>query len=66
MLMLAVQLDEAVRQFLQRAGRRERAVDEGAAPALRRDLAADEQLFPTALEDRLDGRGVLAGAHEVA
>ena len=30
------------------------------------DLAPDQQLFPAALEDGLDGRGVLAGAHEVA
>ena len=51
---------------MQRAGGRQRAVDERAAAALRGDLAADEQLFAAALEDRFDGRGVLAGADEVA
>ena len=42
------------------------AVDEGAAAALRGDLAPDQQLFAAALEDRFDRRGVFAGAHEVA
>ena len=65
-LVLAVQFDEAIGQVLQRAGRRERAVDERAAAPLRRDLAADEQFLAVAFEDRFDRRGVLAGAHEVS
>ena len=65
-LVLAVELDEAAGQLLERAGGRERAVDERAAAPLRGDLAADEQLLAAALEDGLDGGGVLAGADEVA
>ena len=42
------------------------AVDEGAAAALRGDLAPHQQLFPAAVENRLDGGRVLAGAHQVA
>ena len=56
----------APRSFAQRRARRERAVDERAAAALRGDLAADDQLAAVRrLEDRLDGRGVLAGPDEV-
>ena len=53
-------------RLLQGAGRGQRAVDERAAAALRGDLAPHQQLFPAALEDRFDGRGVFAGADEVA
>ncbi len=66
MLVLTVELDEAVRQVFQRACGGEHAVDERAAAALRRNLAAHQQLFPTALEDGLDSGGLLAGAHQVA
>ena len=65
-LVLSVQLDQAIRELLERAGGGERAVDEGAAAPLGGDLAPDEQLFPAVLEDRFDRRGVLAGAHQVA
>ena len=44
---LAVELDEAVGKILERRGRGERAVDEGAAAALRGDLATDDQLVAT-------------------
>ena len=66
MLVLTVELDQAVGQILQRAGRGQRAVDEGPAPSLRGDLAAHQQLFAAAFEDRFDRRGVFAGADEVA
>src|SRR4029077_15760789 len=62
MLVLTVQLDETRRQVLQRTGRGEGAVDEGAAPALRGDLAAHQELFPAVLEDRFDGGNALASA----
>jgi hypothetical protein len=65
MLVLAVQLDEPRRQFLQRSGRGQGAVDESAAPALRGDLAAYQELFPAVLENRLDRGDVLASANQV-
>jgi len=65
-LALPVKFYEPARQVLQRASRRELVVDEGAASALRRDLPADEQLFPAGLEDGLDGGGVLTRADQVA
>ena len=66
MLVLAVKLDEASRQILERAGGRQFAVDVRPAPALRRDLAANQQFFAARLEDRLDRRDILAGTNEVA
>ena len=66
MLVLPVQLDQTPGEILERAGRGERAVDEGAAASLGRDFAANQQLLPAAVEDRFDGRRVLAGPHEVA
>ena len=66
MLVLAVKLDEAIREILERGRGRERAVDERAAAALRRDLAPDDQLAAVfGFEDRFDGREVFAGANEV-
>ena len=65
-LVLAVQLDQPVRQVLERAGGGQRAVDERAAAPLRRDLAANEQFLAAAFETGLDRRRVLAGAHEIA
>ena len=44
MFVLAVQFDEAVREVLEGRGRGERAVDERAAAALRRDLAPHDQI----------------------
>ena len=65
-LVLSVQIDERRAELAQRRGRRERVVDERAAAALRRDLAAHDDLAPVGpLEDGLHGRGVLAGADEV-
>ena len=52
-LVLPVQLDEPPGQILERAGGRERAVDERAAASLRRDLATNQQLFAAAFEDAL-------------
>ena len=43
-LVLPVELDQPVRQVLERRRGGQRAVDEGAAPALRRDFAANDQL----------------------
>ncbi len=63
---LAVQLDELVREILQRCGRRERTVDERAASALAGDLAPDDDLVTVgAVEDGLDRRKVLAGPEQV-
>jgi len=56
MLVLAVQFDQPRRQIAKGRSRGQRAVDEGAAPALARDLPADDQLAVGVLEDRLDGR----------
>ena len=66
MLVLPVQLDQTPGQILERASGRQRAVDEGAAPSLGRDLAADQQLFPAAVENRFNGSRVLPRPHEVA
>ena len=63
---LSVKLDQPAREILERAGRRQLAVDEGAASALRGDLAADEQFFAAGFEDRLNGGDLLARANEVA
>jgi biopolymer transport protein TolQ len=65
-LVLAVELDEASREISERASGRERAVDEGAAPALGGDLASDEQFFPAAFENRFDDRRILAGPDQVS
>ena len=64
---LAVQVDELAPEFPQRRRRGERVVDERAAAALRRDLPSHDHLAAVRpLEDRLNRRGLLAGAHEVA
>src|SRR5207244_12043726 len=60
MFVLAVQFDETPREILERPGGRERAVDERAAPALRRDLPAHNELLAIAPEDRFDPRGLPA------
>ena len=66
MLVLAMQLDQPVRQIFERRGGRERAVDEGAASALRGDLASDDQLAAVlGFEDGFDGGEVFAGTNEV-
>ncbi len=67
MLVLAVQLDQARGQILERAGGRERAVDERAAAALRGDLAPDEQFVAVRLSKIASTVGDLfAGPDEVA
>ena len=63
---LAVQFDEAVRQVLEGGRGGERAVDEGAAAALRRDLAAHDRLRAVGgFEDGFDRGEVFAGSQEV-
>src|SRR5436190_18872232 len=66
MLVLAVELHQPCGEILQGAGGSQRAVDERAAAALRRNFTADEELFFAALEDRFNRGRVLAGAHELA
>ena len=66
MFVLAVQLDESIRQVLQRAGGGQRAGDERAAPTLRRDLAPDDDLLRRrSFEDRLDRGELFAGADQI-
>ena len=66
MLVLTVQLDESIRQILERRGGGQRAVDERAAAALRRDLAAHDQLAAVGgFEDRFDRGEVFAGADQI-
>ena len=66
MFVLAVQLDQPIRQILERRGGGQRAVDEGAAAALRGDLAAHDQLAAVfGFEDRFDGGDVFAGANQI-
>ena len=66
MLVLAVQIDQDAGQLAERRAGGERAVDEGAAAALRRDLAPQDH-FPAVrrVEDGLDRRRVLPGPDEV-
>ena len=66
-LVLSMELDQPVRQVLERGGRGQRARDEGAAPALCGDFASNDQVGGLArdFEDRFDGGEVLAGAHQV-
>ena len=66
MLVLAVQFDQACRQLAQRRRGRERAVHEGPAAALRRNLAAHEELLSCAFEDGFDRRGFLTGPDELS
>ena len=66
MFVLAVQFDEPIRQVFEGRGGGQRAVDECAAPALRGDLAPDDQLAAVfGLENRFDGGDVFAGANQV-
>ena len=63
---LAVKLDQPVREVLQRRGRGQRGDDEGPAAALTRDLPADDQLRAVgSLEAGFDGREFLARAKQV-
>ena len=66
MLVLTVEFEKAVPQVLERRRRRERVVDERAAPALRGNLAAHD-LFAAvgAFEDRLHGGRLFSGTNEV-
>ena len=65
-LVLAVQIDERAGGLAERRAGDERAVDEGPAAPLRRDFAADDHFAAVGLlEDRLDGRGLLAGPDEL-
>ncbi len=65
-LVLSVEIHQRPGGVAERRTRDERAVHEGAAPALRRDLAADDH-FPAVrlFEHRLDGRGLFAGPDQV-
>src|SRR5690349_1549537 len=65
-LVLAVEFDKSLRKIPQRAGGRERTVDERAAASLGSDLATDHHLGVAVLEDRLDGGDRLARADEVS
>ena len=68
MFVLAVQLNEAIRQILECGGGGECAGDEGARAALRGDLAPHDQLdFAAVLrfENGFDGGDVFAGANQV-
>src|SRR5688572_16949738 len=66
MLVLAVDLDETIRQLAKRAGRRQIAVDERAAAPGARHVAADQNLVPVGIvEEGFDRRLRLAGADEV-
>jgi vacuolar-type H+-ATPase catalytic subunit A/Vma1 len=62
---LAVQFQQAVREIPQRPRSGERPVDEGAAAALGRHLAAHDDLAGRVLELRLDQRGVGTGSNEL-
>ncbi len=65
MLVLAVEVDERAGEIAQRGARDERAVDERAAPSLRRHFPPNDDLAAVGgVEDRLDGRGLLTRAHE--
>ena len=65
-LVLTVQIDQRRAELAQRGRRRERVVDERAAAALRGDLAPHDDFAAVGpLEDRLDGRDLLAGPDEV-
>ena len=66
MFVLAMQLDETIREIFERGRGGKRAVDERPASTLRRDLAANDQLAAVfGFEDRFDGREIFAGANEV-
>ena len=66
MFVLAVQLDEAVGEILERRRGGQGAVDEGAAPALAGQLAPHDDLAAfLVLEDGFYGGQVLAGAEKV-
>jgi biopolymer transport protein TolQ len=64
--MLPVEFDKLVREVLQRGRGGQRAVDEGAAAPLRRDLAPDDDFGPVGrLEDGLDRGEILTGPQQV-
>ena len=72
MFVLAVQLHKRGRLIFERRRGDEHVVDEGAAAALRRDLAPDDQLARLrrrgcgrGIEYRLDGGLRLAGANQI-
>lgn len=66
MFVLAVQLHESIGELAKRAGRCQRAIDEGPAAALTRDLSANEALSGRGvLEDRLDGGLGLASTDQI-
>src|SRR5262249_39560566 len=65
-LVLAVELNETGRQILKGAGGGQRPIDKRAAPSLRRDLPADQQLFPAVFEDGLDRRGLFTRSDQIA
>ena len=65
-LVLSVQIDKAAAKLPQRRTRRERAVHGSAAPTLRRDFAADDDLLAGwRLEDGFDRGRLFAGADQV-
>jgi hypothetical protein len=67
MLVLPVQFDQLGGQLLECTSGRQFAVDVGAAAPLTRDFTSDQPLRPArALEDRLDGRQLLARPDQVA
>ena len=67
MLVLAVQLDQARRELLERADGGEVAVDERAAASLRRDFATDDELLAVGgFEDGFDIRRIFASSNEVS
>ena len=56
-LVLPVQIDQRSDRLPERGGRDQLSIEEGPAPALRRDLASDDQLVARwRVEDRLDYR----------
>src|SRR5207244_13565152 len=65
-LVLAVELEDASRQVLQRAGGDESAIDERPAASLCRDLTADEQLLAGGLKNGFNARHLFPGADELA
>jgi len=65
MFVLAVDLDQIRRQFLQAASRRQRSIHERAAPALRANLAPHQDFRFSTLEDGFDCRSILTRPDQV-